>query len=201
MAMDMPPAQVEYRIERPAPAMDARSARIMAAMSSARQAAASKASFLPALDAASASMSAQDRNAVGDIRRTAATGRGSMSGGIPDSYVGERLKLAMAQSRVLAGGTPSDVRQVRCRMVALTMDARAGAFVVGGERGAEMARRAIPQSVMAECRAAAAGVRTAARSQQEGVCTAEREQRARPATRVSYSPSAAAQAATRGRSL
>lgn len=205
MAMDMPPQQVEYRIERPAPAADPASARIARAMAAARQSPRQASWAMPDLDASSPTMSSQDRTAVGDIQRMARTGQVSMSGGIPDSYVGERMKLAMAQARLGVDSAPADLRQVRCRMVAMTMDARAGSYVAGGTQGAEAARRAIPQSVLAECRSISGAVRTAAAPQGEGVCTSEKEQRARPVvTRVSYGrqPAAAAQAAAaRGRSL
>lgn len=179
MAMDMPP-QVEYRIERPAPSRDAGTARIAAAIAATRQAAASRSMVhMPELDAASTSMTQQDRTAVLDIQRTMKSGQPVMSGGIPDSYVGERLKLAMAQARLGPEASAMDVRQVRCRMVAMSLDARAGAYSVGGERGAQAARQSIPQATLDECRSIASGERVAAVSQKEGICTSEREQRAR----------------------
>lgn len=205
MAMDMPPAPVhlEYRMEKAPSALDPRSARLVAAVATARAAPVSHMSMpiLPELDAASTSMTPQDRVAVKDIRRTFAMNAPSVSAAIPDSYVGARLKLALSEVNMDGASSAAEIRQMRCRTVSMVMDARAGAYVDGGEASAEAARRAIPKSLLAECRAAESGIRTASRSQFEHQAASDRDQRKAPVTtRVSYARGASMAFAETGRS-
>jgi hypothetical protein len=154
MPLDMPPQQVvEYRMERPAATgVSAQAARAVAA---ARSATASRASVIPAMDPASPAMTQADRAALEGSLRPGGMTSGSFQ--LPDSYVGQRLKVSMALARASASSrddapSPVFVRELKCRMVALAMDTRAGAYVVGGEKAAEQARRSMPPEVLKACR-------------------------------------------------
>lgn len=215
MAIDMPPVEPVYEIQRAAPAIDSISAMLATSIAVARNQAASRGPILLDLDMSSRSMSSQDKMAASDIKETLNTGQPVMgSSGIPDSYVGERLKLAMAKVRLDeaqrdGSASEQDVRQVRCRMLSLALDKRAGAYVIGGERAAQEARNAIPANVIEECAAAAKKDKVFNRSFKESDVIAERNKRVdeRPAlasfrqtnpVKLSVSTRAAAEAQMRG---
>lgn len=183
MAMDMPPAQPEYRVERAAPAPSA----MMKAVAVMRNEALTRSGaladhgtmerILPRIDVRSPALSQQDRNAMVqsmEAGRTEKLGQARIS--LPDSYVGQRLKFAIANARVNEARMQGDldpgmVREARCRMVALALDGRAGAYVVGGEKAAADARAAVPREMVVRCQQAAQKARMVSISEKEGICT------------------------------
>lgn len=155
MPLDMPPQHVvEYRMERPAPAMGV-SSQAARAIADARNASAARGSVIPAMDPSSSAMTPADRAAIAGSQRKDGMANGSFQ--LPDSYVGQRLKVSMALSRASTASrddapSPVFLRELKCRMIALAMDKRAGAYVVGGERAAERSRSAMPPEVLKACR-------------------------------------------------
>lgn len=174
MPIDLPPQPVEYRIEAPAPAISSQTAAISKAISASRNGLSRPVISIPAIDHKNPSLSAADRSAARNEEAMLKSGNVSISNGIPDSYIGTRLKLAIAQSRLVedmkAGeASPQMALQIRCRAVAVVMDQRAGKFVVGGEAAAQKARLSIDPKIIQQCKAA---VEKAARyNQGEGKCT------------------------------
>lgn len=194
MPMDMPPAAPTYSIERAAPATSP----MMRAVSAARNAALTPVGsvadhdalvrILPRIDVTSAALTGGDRSA---LVASAEANRGSRLSGarisLPDSYVGQRIKLAIANSRMHDAQARGDLdlamaRDVGCRMVALVMDTRAGAYVMGGERAAAQSRAAVPKEMIDRCRRAAS-----ASVGREGVCTTP-HRGSQVATRVRIDP-------------
>jgi hypothetical protein len=196
MAMDMPPAAPAYAIERAAPATSP----MMRAVSAARNAVLTRPGsvtdhdtverIMPRIDVRSAALTREDRTAMvasAEASRAGALGNARVS--IPDSYVGQRIKLAIANDRLHeAQGRgdldPAMARDVSCRMVAIAMDARAGAYVMGGEKAAAQARAAVPAEMLARCRQTA----MAETAQREGVCTTDSRAPSRVAARVRIDP-------------
>lgn len=174
MPIDLPPQSVEYRIEAPAPAVSSQTAAISKAISASRNGLSRPVIVLPAIDQKNPSLSAEDRSAAKDESVTMKSGSPSLSNGIPDSYIGMRLKLAIAQARLVGDAkageySPQMALQVRCRAVAVVMDKRAGKFVVGGEAAAQKARLSIDPKIIQQCKSA---VEKAARyNKGEGKCT------------------------------
>lgn len=197
MPLDMPPQQVvEYRMERPVASGPMAQAAV--AVASARRAAAGREIVSPALDADSPAMTQQDRAAVLSSRRPGAMEAGSIQ--LPDSYVGERLKVSMALARASAASrdeapSPVFMRELKCRMVAVAMDRRAGAYVVGGERSAQEARAAMPAEVLRSCRIVSQDAQRRADRAGPETSYADAPRADRPVTRLA----AAARAAQSGR--
>lgn len=166
MAMDMPPPRpaVEYRIEKPARAPEGTLKHVSTAIAQARaqaprqpQALPETSRMLPPIDLRSAALTERDRRAMLAGSQASREGRGAQSVPAPASYVGDRVRLAAVRVRAMeASGqgrlVAADAHAARCRTVAVAMDRRAGAYVVGGERAAEEARRSIPRAVVEECR-------------------------------------------------
>lgn len=196
MAMDMPPAAPAYTIERAAPATSP----MMRAVSAARNAALTRPGsvadhdamerIMPRIDVKSAALTQQDRTAlVASAEASRSGGLGNARVSIPDSYVGQRIKLAIANERMHEAQGRGDLdpalaRDVSCRMVAVAMDARAGAYVMGGEKAAAQSRAAVPAEMLARCRQSAMAVT----AQREGVCTTDSRAPSRIAARVRIAP-------------
>lgn len=107
MAMDMPPASPAYTIERAAPATSP----MMRSVSAARNAARTRPGvvadhdtmerIMPRIDVRSAALTQQDRTALAaSIEASPAAGNGNARVAIPDSYVGQRIKLAIANEQI-----------------------------------------------------------------------------------------------------
>lgn len=159
--MDMPPPKaVEYRIERPARAPDGAMKQVSAAIAEARAKAPALPPtdrMLPPVDLRSAALSQRDRQAMLAGSQASREGRLAQGVAAPASYVGDRVRLAAVRVRAMeASGqgrlVAADAHAVRCRTIAVAMDRRAGAYVAGGERAAEAARRSIPQAAVEQCR-------------------------------------------------
>lgn len=172
MAIDTPPAPPQYHLERVAPAAQADPSAFNA-VSNAMKAVAERSraaimpeqspleKALPAIDVKSAALTQADRVAlVGAMRANDAGDLSSNRTAVPNSYVGERIRLASAYAAVPHDGSDLDkAHQARCRMIALAMDRRAGAYVEGGEMAANRARASIDPAMAAECRVKAEAVR------------------------------------------
>lgn len=185
MAMDMPPPAVEYRMERHQ-AGDAgqlfgalRQMRTGIARATPENAAGRTlpSGALPRIDPASRSLTPDDRRALASA--IDANGRRDVSSGVPApaSYVGDRIRLATERTRAMEQSlqgtlTAERAKAVKCRTVAVAMDARAGAYVVGGEAAAREARGAVPRAVIEECRQTMARRAEEARIARTGVTPA-----------------------------
>lgn len=166
MPVTMPPSTpVAYAIERPAPTRaDGVADRLIASVARTREAIAARSPALPgnaiaipAIDASSVAVSPLDRDLLAASVSAAASWRlaDAPAAGV-SSYVGQRVALAVSYAqagRAMSEGTLDSSRasELRCRMVAVVFDPRAGAAVAGGEQAAEASRRAIPASVVQEC--------------------------------------------------
>lgn len=201
MAADMPPP-VQYHIERPAPAAD-RGA--FAALSQSMGAVAQRArdaitpersgieKGLPPLDLRSKALTGEDRVALVaglQANRAGELGKGANA---PQSYVGDRIRLAAAYTQAgdairQGRSDPAELKAVRCRMVAVTMDGRAGSYLKGGEEAARDARASVSPDVIRECRETAAKARV-------------RQNDGHAADRTSISPTMEHRARTEGRQV
>ena len=169
MPFDMPPQRpaVEYVVRVPAPSADSSLSSIVRAVKASGAAASAKASewtspggsaanrMLPPIDYSSPALTRADRLAT--IDAIEARGRDGLSGvGIrPDAAGGyPASRIALARDLASLGSEPSAARvhSYRCRLVAVALDARAGAYVVGGERAASSARSSVPADMLRECR-------------------------------------------------
>lgn len=165
MVMDMPPGQaVEYRLEAPAPrALSTNGIDNLLRLARAKRDV-SRASggdverVLPAIDPASKALSGADRKAMAEGITAGPYGRISdVARDAPASYVGDRVRLAALRAQALEQSFQGNLKMeqaeaIRCRTIAIAMDRRAGAYVVGGERTAEQARKAISPEAIAKCR-------------------------------------------------
>jgi hypothetical protein len=162
--MDMPP-QVEYRIERPSPVSEQTA---FTALAKSAQAVAQRAQAaispeqsplertLPPLDYRSPALTKEDRVALVESMRASRLNRLSQGVDAPKSYVGDRIRLAVAYAKahdaIARGDTDSlDIRAARCRMVAVALDRRAGQYVNGGERAASVARQSLSSEAVDAC--------------------------------------------------
>jgi hypothetical protein len=189
MAMDMPPPAVEYRMERH---QAGEAGQLFGALRQMRTGVARAApenaagrplpsGALPRIDPASRSLTPDDRKALASAIE--ANGRREMSSGVraPASYVGDRIRLAAERTRAMEQSTqgtltPDRAKAVKCHTVAVAMDARAGAYVVGGEAAAREARGAVPHEVVEECRRTMARRAEEARIARTGVTPTSRAQ-------------------------
>lgn len=166
MAVDMPPQAPAYHIERAAPS-DTMSQAVRS-VSSAMQRVGERAraaithepsqveSTMVPLNVKSKALTREDRVAlVGAMQANSRGDLGSASAA-PQSYVGDRIRLAANLARIndrgVANVDVAEGKAFRCRMTALAMDKRAGAYVQGGEAAAQRARAAIPQEVLQACK-------------------------------------------------
>lgn len=181
MAMDMPPQQVvEYRMERPilsteglmnliavAKEMRMKSAKSIEtdlakdmtakATESVDAGLPSSGVILPKVDVGSAALTQGDRKAMVAGMDARGDGAELKKVSAPASYIGDRVRLAAVRAKAVEDATQGRLRTeeaqaVRCRTIAVAMDRRAGAYVVGGEKAARTARGAIPQTSIEECR-------------------------------------------------
>jgi hypothetical protein len=164
MAMDLPPP-VKYHIERPAPSADraafeaiSNSARAVAQR--VRDAITPEPSpidrALPPLDYRSPALTREDRVALVGSMQANRLNRLSQGVDAPQSYVGDRIRLAVAyakaQDAIARGDTDSvEIRAARCRMVAVALDRRAGQYVNGGEQAASTARASLSKDTVEAC--------------------------------------------------
>lgn len=165
MPMDMPP---QYHIEQSVQTVDIG---VMSSLSNAKKAMveyvssfAQKPSLvegaLPAIDVKSKSLTREDRLAMVEGMRSNRAGTLDKGVSAPNSYVGERLRLASGYAKAhdairLGTASETDLKALRCRMVGVAMDRRAGAYVQGGEAAAAKARASISQDDLKRCRDAA----------------------------------------------
>ena len=170
MVMDMPPGQaVEYHMEAPAPAIlsanglenilrVARARRVFTEVENGQDAS----KILPRIDPASKALTDRDRRSLADGITAGPYGRDEKSASAaPASYVGDRVRLAALRAQALEQSFQGNLKReqaeaLRCRTIAVAMDKRAGSYVMGGERAAEMARNAISPEAIAKCREAVA---------------------------------------------
>lgn len=167
MPLDMPPQMPVYQIERAAPAQDQGMFTAIAAASRAvsqRLRMSSEPSpaekLLPAIDPRSAALTQPDRVALVTAMRS--NWRGDLSkesSKLPNSYVGERIAVAIAfagaREALNQGALDSaDASALNCRMVGLAFDRRAGAYLKGGEQAAQAARKSVSVADIDQCRPA-----------------------------------------------
>ena len=165
MPIDLPP-QPAYHVERAVPAPSA-AASAMTAVAGASRALSERLRvgtdpspaerMLPAIDPASAALTRADRVALVDAMRS--NWRGSLASGVgrPDSYVGDRIAVAVqfagARDALSRGALDSErAHAVHCRMVGIALDRRAGAYLKGGEEAARAARASVTPETVAGCR-------------------------------------------------
>lgn len=184
MPADMPPSMpVSYAVEHVmANAADQTASRLIAAAIGTRALIAARSASsapmsqrLPAIDPTSPSLAASDRAGLSNAGRAQAAGGLARAVARPGSYVADRISLAVAYAKAgrdMEAGTldSSTASALQCRMVAITLDPRAGAYVAGGEQAASAARRAVPAAAIAKCREAVS------------------EQRSRTTSRVAFRP-------------
>lgn len=166
MVMDMPPGQAEeYRLEAPAiKPLSSNGFENLVRLARARGEAAKAigtdetARILPAMDPGSRALSDADRKSLAASAEAGPYGRLNEIGrDAPSSYVGDRVRLAALRAQALERSFQGNLKMeqaeaLRCRTIAVAMDRRAGAYVVGGERTAEQARNAISPEAIAKCR-------------------------------------------------
>jgi len=200
MAMDMPPPAVEYRMERH---QAGEAGQLFGALRQMRTSVARAtpengagkalpSGALPRIDPASRSLTTDDRKALASAIDV--NSRREMSSGIsvPGGYIGDRIRLAAERTRAMEQSTqgtltPDRAKAVKCHTVAVAMDARAGAYVVGGEAAAREARGAVPRAVVEECRQTMARRSEEARIARTGVTPATHAQQAGHPVRTSPS--------------
>jgi hypothetical protein len=201
MAMDVPPPAVEYRMERH---QAGEAGQLFGALRQMRSGIARAtpdrgagralpSGALPRIDPASRGLTPEDRRALASAME--ANGRRDVSSGVPApaSYVGDRIRLATERTRAMEQSvqgtlTADRAKAVKCRTVAVAMDARAGAYVVGGEAAAREARGAVPRAVIEECRQTMARRAEEARIARTGITPAALAQHAGQPVRTAPSP-------------
>ena len=118
---------------------------------------------LPPLDFKSPKLTQAERQGMAAVFE--ASGRGGIAGGglgatgvsIPDGYIARRMGAAVLTARLAdrsqAGHEVSAkaIDAVRCRLVAVVMDPRAGDYVKGGERAAAASRAALSKGDVERC--------------------------------------------------
>lgn len=165
MPMDMPP---QYHIEQSVQTVDRG---VMSSLSNAKKAMveyvssfAQKPSLtesaLPAIDVKSKALTREDRLAMVEGMRANRSGTLDKGVSAPNSYVGDRLRLASGYAKAhdairLGTASETDLKALRCRMIGVAMDKRAGAYLQGGEPAAAKARASISQDDLKKCREAA----------------------------------------------
>lgn len=156
MPLDMPPQAPAYHIERAAPVAASVFDTIIAIShrTSPQGEASSVNRMLPEVDSKSQALSDEDRNAILDGMTANWNDELAQSKfALPKSYVGERVALGLDYARMRSdpGAGAEDTRSMRCRIIAVALDKRAGAYVVGGEAAASAARNSIPAEAIAAC--------------------------------------------------
>lgn len=167
MPMDMPPQQVvEYRIETPAkqsPSDFMSKAAMFIGMNRSNSEIQKPIAFvaadqLPEIDLSSKAMTQADRQGMAIAVRANSSGTLANTGvKMPDSYIAQRIHTASNMARLNAqnnasGVTKAQVQSVRCEIVGLVLDKRAGAYIKGGEQAAAKSRAALAKTDIEACK-------------------------------------------------
>lgn len=170
MPMDVPPQRPAHYAVAPVPAdaaadIHAQVARFLGAerVRAERRSGLTIGSFdaartTPPMDLSSPRLTPSDRAGISKVLQASREGRvASAVVPSPDGYVARRMGAAIMAARIAERSqsgrdvSASQIDAVRCRLVAVVMDPRAGGYVKGGERAAEASRAALSKGDVERC--------------------------------------------------
>jgi hypothetical protein len=162
MPVDLPPSVPVIQIERAA--ISHKTSQALVAISSSAEKTRQKNDFsadsMPLIDLKSKSLTQEDRQALLSAYKSISLDKINQAK-MPDSYVGSRIKAAIAFRQAKSQGdrlSVEEAQNVRCKLVAVAVDKRAGLYVEGGEKAALDFRMSIPPQVLRECQAKASRI-------------------------------------------